>query len=58
MKKYKYIKWHNNYDEFKLNEIYEGYWYKPGWLCIEVEYKENGRLCREECFEEIEIGEI
>jgi len=43
--KFKYVKWHNNYD-FILGEVYEGFVYKTGWVSI------DGQLYRKECFKE------
>lgn len=47
--KYKYIKWHNNYD-LTLGQAYSGYVYKDGWIYI------DGVLYRQECFEPEEEG--
>ncbi len=44
MIKYKYIKWHDNYDGLELSQVYEGYKYKEGWIWI------DNVLYREDCF--------
>ena len=44
--KFKYVKWHNNYD-FKIGRIFKGICYNEKWVSIE------GILYRKECFEEI-----
>lgn len=45
METFRYVNWHNNYDELKLGQIYEGYIYSDEWIKI------NSRLFRRNCFE-------
>lgn len=47
IKRFKYIKWHNNYKELEINKTYEGEEYSDEWVSV------DGILYRKECFERI-----
>lgn len=52
--KYKYVKYHANYD-LTLDKVYEGFKYKEGWIFVRCNDRGGNTLYREECF--MKIGE-